>query len=872
MSCFVTVLSLLFMLSCVSSAYSIAIFPSFKLIYNESPEIVVEGSGFLVNPDAIFLDIGSADCSHLIMDFDFTMNINEGGSALTLNLVSGHHWVTTLNFTSRNPPISLILYSVKFGSAQSTNLLETPVPIALITASPTVNANLTHIYQNQTAFLSISGTGWLGASKVMVRFNPRLMKNFEYEDISTYPLQGNQVTLRLRPNHFWREDPGPLIVTTVDTGGGPVQVNGTEGVIVAYVDRNPGAESEVFVLDTSGSQVIYNEEEFVIISGGGFNPEGTEIEFLDEFDLRTNVNYSIESVSKTEIRVKRLSGSSWLHFRPGSGDYLQPLIVHTVDRGVGAIRVGNPGMKGKSIAKVLEQPGIDPSNTKIYMNLTSELRVQGRGFPSRGSGFLPQLRLSPPLIEGLDYNLGLYSDQRIKLTLRPNRVFRKDAGPLIVTAINTKGDDKGWISLGENGIQIGIVEYTCFNNPNRVFIQYNPENYIYQTRLDQPLIVHGERLDQIANIEFYPALTLNQDYYIQAMNSTRLVLKLKESKKWLQRPGRLYIQRITSSDGTVFCYTVGSNRDLNGDGIEIAHILSDPIVAENFTQVIHESQTKILYIHGRGFSNSRLTNMFLRPVRPKCWSLLSVEETLIRVRLVEGCAWVPSIESLKDKGDDALIYIQVHSMDSGAGEIIDDDGITVGIIKRDIPGLVCNDSCVTSLDGYCEDGSDPYVPYEKIIEYPCSIDTDCTDCGGVEVIQRRQHRDHPSPNPTPNPSNSRSNNVSVDNWNSDSISPSSSPTIRVLPPYIPTTTSNNDPNNFDSSTDLLKIGLLLVGCGLLVFGVIKLSQVCFERGPETTLRGASAVRYQPVSSVSDEDDVEMSQSRSGRHRNVNDCY
>jgi len=123
---------------------------------------------------------------------------------------------------------------VKFGSETSVNVLQEPVIVAQVLSVPTVYENSTLALRQFDATLTINGTGFVGASKIDFFFNPPLVKDVHYTDMSQYPLASNQVVLRLRGSYQWRSEPGPLFVIGADSGGGPVRF-GEEGVLIAKV-------------------------------------------------------------------------------------------------------------------------------------------------------------------------------------------------------------------------------------------------------------------------------------------------------------------------------------------------------------------------------------------------------------------------------------------------------------------------------------------------------------------------------------------------------------------------------------------------------------------------------------------------------------
>ena len=138
----------------------------------------------------------------------------------------------------RTPPASLILSAVYFSPDLKTNLLPEPVIVAQVLKTPAVEKNEGILYQSASNELRIKGSGFIGAKKVDISFKPPLVKEVAYEDVSRYPLSQDTVVLRKRHNYNWRDTPGELSIVSIDTGGGPVKLNGDDGVVVAKVEKN----------------------------------------------------------------------------------------------------------------------------------------------------------------------------------------------------------------------------------------------------------------------------------------------------------------------------------------------------------------------------------------------------------------------------------------------------------------------------------------------------------------------------------------------------------------------------------------------------------------------------------------------------------
>jgi hypothetical protein len=142
----------------------------------------------------------------------------------------------------------LILNAVKFNQSGDRNLLLSPVVVANVLATPVILENNKVIFQTATNEWTLQSSSFVGARKMDLYFNPPLLKDIQYQVISSFPLADDAVVLRLRRGYQWSEVVGPLKLIGVDTGGGRVQLNGADGIVVADVRNdlraNPFVDSD----------------------------------------------------------------------------------------------------------------------------------------------------------------------------------------------------------------------------------------------------------------------------------------------------------------------------------------------------------------------------------------------------------------------------------------------------------------------------------------------------------------------------------------------------------------------------------------------------------------------------------------------------
>eukprot|EP01039_Chlorochromonas_danica_P011757 gene11757-13214_t len=470
-----------------------------QYIYDKSPKLRIRGTGFDAEDHNIILELGVGGQTNLAVDKDFMISKDPDGEGVILKLLGNRKWA---DLSKRTSPVALILNAVRFSiDPEKKNLLPSPVIVAQVLNTPNVEAYKRVIYQSASYELRIDGTGFIGAKKVDFYFKPPLVKEVAYEDVTPYPLTKNEVILRLRYGYSWREERGPLYLVGVDTGGGPVKVNGDEGVLIADVQANHELH-DITVEPTASFQLIYADEPSLLITGTGFNPVGNTFRFANGL-LGNNVNYSTLSVTDTSIQLRLTPGSYW---RKNFDNLPGELTLLAVNAGQGFIAVGpSNAARGRDIATVFERPAIYSNNKKIYKTHSHELHVMGTGFPLANTDYKPQLKFNPPLKEGVDYKLRVVARDDLEITLLDSRSWRPTAGPLIIMAINTRGDEAGWVTFPGEGVHVAEVveDVSDFGQVDR---KISDESVVFQ---------------------FDPPFKAGVDYELELRDKNRVVIHLR---------------------------------------------------------------------------------------------------------------------------------------------------------------------------------------------------------------------------------------------------------------------------------------------------------------------------------------------------------
>ena len=273
--------------------------------------------------------------------------------------------------------------------------------------------------------------------------------------------------------------------------------------------------------------------------------------------------------------------------------------------------------------------------------------------------------------------------------------WRKDKGPLIVEAINTRGDDAGWVQLPGDGVHVADIVDDADSDVNGflscdVHLRFSPpilclsiddwrrdclpqrESAVPSTPGSKINLV-GSGFKRGISFTFEPNLKEGTDYSLVVDNKNSITLTLVAGKKWASEPGML-LAKTVKIDGKG--YRLGGS-----DGIHVANILADPVVAAG-QDCYHETQSKVIAIKGQGFTNVGDTKVVIRPTLPNAYKILSVTEDTIRIQLIQGHSWLPSHITLKSKPN-MKVPLQVTSIDTGAGLVTFPSPVAIGFIVSD---------------------------------------------------------------------------------------------------------------------------------------------------------------------------------------------
>lgn len=649
-------------------------------MYSEvTPKLRIAGAGF---------GIGQED--EIALSFDPPMDPSAyklfvtSDKVMSLHLAPEHAWP----MKEGEALTSLLLTSYRIGGVED---LDHSVEVAKVIETPAImNGGDKVIYETGTKIFNINGTGFRAKSTMLI-FNPPLEKEEDYMLTVRSP---TFMQLTLKTGKKWREDPGPLKVSHIDTGAGWLRIDSKYGgVTVAEVQVDLGLHG--VTVDSSDTTRIYQSQSTLKIFGTGFNSVYSANSLIWGNSLRgKGVNYTITGGTSDELTLTLVPGAN--KWRANPVNLPGPLTLLAVDAGAGLIPVGpTEAKKGRVVATVFADPTVQSNpSKKIYVTHTHEMWISGTNFVPGSTIFA----FDPPLDVGIDYVSSTVNSTSALVSLKDGKRWSPVAGGnLRVTAIDTGA---GFVR-GFTPVIVAAVVADADDHPSGITVDRSSGREIYsenpKTGEKQSVIISGSGFCENPVLSFSPEVDPSIYEISKSSSDTSLVLDLQDGERWRDWPGTLVLNSMTCPQATVDF--------ANGDGIAVATILDLPVVSEELRRV-YVTHTKRLIISGSGLSHSALgsgVEVSLDPTPSEAFEVVDVRATEIVLALVDGYSWLPADE-FPTGNETKPIY--ALSIDTGAGSIkFGDFGVKVAEVFADPAGAICDDSCQYSLDGVCDDGS-----------------------------------------------------------------------------------------------------------------------------------------------------------------------
>ena len=251
------------------------------------------------------------------------------------------------------------------------------------------------------------------------------------------------------------------------------------------------------------------------------------------------------------------------------------------------------------IANVFYTPSVLPSSRVLHATESKELRINGTGLIGAKT---IDLYFDPPLLKDVAYEivseLPCVKDEMV-LRLRHGYGWRKTAGPLFVTGINTGG---GAVKVnGDEGVQVAMVRGSSPDHEVKVSSTFT-EQYIYHDSATISISGAGfiTSPPSSTRLKFSDGILGNGvNYTITDATETSLTLTLRPGSFWLGNvnylPGFLTLLAVDTGEGFVAVGPLNSAK-----GRDVATVFERPVVQSGHTKLskLHPHE---LHVHGRGF-------------------------------------------------------------------------------------------------------------------------------------------------------------------------------------------------------------------------------------------------------------------------------
>jgi hypothetical protein len=433
--------------------------------YQSTGRISVIGDGF--NPTDNHFRFANGLRGHGV---NYT-TVEHSANMITMQLKAGSKWRSNPD----NLPGPLNLLAVDAGAgfvAVGPTEAKKGRTVATIFEDVSIVPSTKVVYSSHSHEIWIVGKGFTrGDYKTVLTFDPPIEDRMP-NDITALVFNRTHIRLTIYEGESWLDkkitQPVPLRVMTVNTGPGPITMNGDgssygssksvigsgKGVVIATLQPDEAQHADVQVF-RSTSQSLYQTAALkdLKITGKGFK-EGMTFNF--DNGLYNNVDYKMKVDSTEQATLTLKSARKWRV----EGGALRVLSVKLPDEDQ-PIVVGSGG-EGVAVAEILDDPFITSGERIIFATHTKQLTINGYGFVLDDT----RITLKPTLPDA--YYLDSVEPYRIVLHLRDgfswdDNVFEKGSSQdIFVTKIDTRAGEV--LLNGGEGVVIAKVEADLDDN------------------------------------------------------------------------------------------------------------------------------------------------------------------------------------------------------------------------------------------------------------------------------------------------------------------------------------------------------------------------------------------------------------------------
>jgi len=693
-------------------------------------EVEIEAVGMSLTPRAtkIYAEVTSklriqgegfeGDGTNLHMEFSpsmpkdsFALEVTSP-TQLTVLLKGSNRWPTTGGVAGTT------LYAASLRNDldddPSKNLLEAMVPVATILPTPSiVKRDDKLIYISGTVRLFVNGTN-LRPKETMFVFDPPLFRDVDYVMEVKSPTVAQ---LTLKTGRKWRSDgvPGPLKIKRLTTGAGELRIDAKfGGVTVAEVQANLGAHG--VTVETTSDKKLYQSAKRLTILGSGFNASGGNTLRWGNSLRGAGVNYTIVQAHPNQLDLELAPGCKW---RANPANLPGPLTLLAVNAGAGPVPVGaTEAKKGRVVATIYADPSMKNGTARLARTLSHELWVVGAGF-SRGesqfdlrtvaaSGRVSELRAF------VDYVVLVFNSTHARVWLNDGKAWAPEGvqkAELQCVGLDTGAGKIATISPA-TPVALATIVPDAEHSSSASVTRTVTTQVLYETPAVKKLVITGDNLcalpenkvvmPQDVRVGFSPAIDQEAVFTVSKITPTRITLDLVKKQRWPQ--GTLKVVSLACDAKSKPAEFAG------GDGVAVATILADPSVESHDDLTLYAHHSKRLVVRGAGFAIEG-TELTLDPTPPGNYRVVESLETFITLELVgDEAAWVPE-GRLQAAKDGAKIPLKVSAVTTPAGEVqfAAQDAAVVASVVNEPEGDICDDSCEWARDGFCDDGTQPYL-------------------------------------------------------------------------------------------------------------------------------------------------------------------